>query len=301
MLSRHVTCEKSQMAIVLRAKLTALAAVALVCPSSPPPSDNAREYVAHRAAPAPVVDGNLDDAAWRDAPWTEPFIDIVGDARPAPRLLTHAKILWDDDYLYVGADLEEPDVWATLTQPDDTVWHDDDFEVFLDPDNDGLAYYEMEINALGTVLDLFVPRPYRAGGKADLSWGARGLRSAVAIRGTLNDPSDRDGGWSVELAIPWGGLVPPDAAAGDPTSTHVDGARGTGAPPRPGDTWRVNFSRVEWPREVVDGAYRKAPQAQGRRHPEDNWVWSPQGEVNMHVPSRWGWVRFDGESAGEGG
>jgi hypothetical protein len=266
--------------------------------------------VARRAARAPVVDGRLDDAAWRAAPWTEPFVDIVGDG-PAPPLLTRAKIVWDDHYLYVGADLEEPDVWGTLTQPDDTVWHDDDFEVFLDPDGDGLAYYEMEINALGTVLDLFLPRPYRDGGKADLAWGVRGLRSAVSVRGTLDDPSDRDAGWSVELAIPWSGLAPPRVGP-RPASTPAaragegggpprpGGARTPGRPPRPGDTWRVNFSRVEWPLEVVHGAYRKTVPAVETRHPEANWVWSPQGEVDMHVPSMWGRVRFDTTTAGEG-
>jgi hypothetical protein len=282
-------------------KTMTLVVVVLTGPPARAPSRSAREYVAHRAVPAPVVDGKLDDAAWRDVPWTEPFVDIVGDARPAPRLLTRAKILWDDDFLYVGADLQEPDLWATLTQPDDTVWHDDDFELFLDPDGDGLAYYEVEINALGTVLDLFVPRPYGTGGKADLSWGVRGLRSAVAVRGTLNDPSDRDAGWSVELAIPWRGLAPPDAAGGDATWRRVPGASGVGEPPRPGDAWRVNLSRVEWPLEVVEGAYRTAPRAPGQRHLEDNWVWSPQGEVNMHMPSKWGWVRFDGTPAGGDG
>ena len=274
----------------------ALAAVVLAGP--PAPSAGVREYVAHRATPAPVVDGRLDDAAWRQAPWTAPFVDIVGVARPAPRLLTRAKILWDDDYLYVGADLEEPDVWGTLTEPDDTVWHDDDFELFVDPHGDGLAYYEVEINALGTILDLFLPRPYRAGGRANLSWNLAGMRSAVAVRGTVNDPSDRDSGWSVELAIPWAGLTPPEAGAGGAPSPRESGASESGAPPRPGDTWRVNFSRVEWPLEVVDGAYRKAVPAVKTRHPEANWVWSPQGEVDMHVPSKWGRVRFEGTSGG---
>lgn len=248
------------------------------------PDVGIREYVAYRAEPAPVVDGSLDDAAWRAAPWTESFVDIVGPRRPPPRFRTRAKLLWDDDFLYVGADLQESQLWATLRAHDDTVWHDDDFEVFLDPDGDGLAYFEMEINALGTVLDLFLPRPYREGGKGVLSWNVSGLRSAVALHGTLDDPSDTDRGWSVELAIPWKALVPPGAAA-----AAEAGARA----PRPGDTWRVNFSRVEWPVRVVDGAYRKTPAPPGTRHPEDNWVWSPQGEVDMHIPSRWGRVRFE--------
>jgi hypothetical protein len=60
-------------------------------------------------------------------------------------------------------------------------------------------------------------------------------------------------------------------------------------PPREADVWRINFSRVEWDHEVVGGWYRKIP---GR--PEHNWVWSPQGVVNMHKPERWGYLQFAG-------
>lgn len=259
-------------------------------------------YTAYRAVSAPVIDGALDDGAWRVAPWTEPFVDIRGGDAPTPRYRTRAKLLWDDRYLYVGAELQEPRLWATLRAHDDTVWHDPDFEVFVDPDGDGLAYYEMEINALGTVLDLFLPKPYGQGGRAVLSWNAKGLRSAVALHGTLNDPSDTDRGWSVELAIPWTALVPPEGGAAGtagPGATASPDASGgeevgrPGRPPRPGDTWRINFSRVEWPLRVVDGAYRKPPRQRGVRHPEDNWVWSPQGVINMHIPSRWGRVTFE--------
>jgi Carbohydrate family 9 binding domain-like len=257
-----------------------------------PAEPSVHAYTAYRAAPAPVIDGTLDDAAWKAVPWTEDFVDIVGPERPKPRFRTRAKMLWDDRYLYVGADLEEPDLWATLRQHDDTVWHDDDFEVFLDPDGDGLRYFEMEINALGTVLDLFLPRPYREGGKGDLAWEMKGLRSAVALHGTLNDASDRDRGWSVELAIPWTALVPPGRSGSGPPRSAATGP--LGRPPSPHDTWRINFSRVEWRVRTVDGTYRKEPRRPATRHPEDNWVWSPQGEVDMHIPSRWGRVTFEG-------
>jgi hypothetical protein len=224
-------------------------------------------------APAPIViDGSLQDAAWTAAPWTDYFVDIEGAGKPQPRFRTRAKMLWDDKYFYVAADMEEPHVWATLTRHDSVIFHDNDFEVFIDPNGDTLEYYEFEINALNTGWDLLLDKPYRFGGKARNDWEIPGLRTAVHIRGTLNDPGDRDGGWSVEIAFPWSVLG---------EFAHKP------APPKAGDEWRVNFSRVEWRHEIIGGKYRKVPKTK-----EDNWVWSPQGVINMHVPEKWGTVRF---------
>jgi hypothetical protein len=133
-------------------------------------------------------------------------------------------------------------------------------------------YAELEINALNTTWDLLLVRPYRDGGPAVNGWEMSGLRTAVKIDGTLNNPSDLDRGWSVEIAIPWQDLR--DIA-------------GTPCPPEIGDQWRINFSRVQWEHEVIDGQYRKVA---GK--PEDNWVWSPQPAVDMHRPEAWGIVQF---------
>jgi len=226
----------------------------------------------------PLVDGRLDDAAWDAAPWTEDFVDIRGGAWPPPPLRTRARLLWDDAFLYVGAELEEPHLWATYRDHDAVIYHEHDFELFLDPDGDTHDYYELEINALGTVWDLFLTRPYRDDGAAVNAWEIAGLQSAVALEGTLNNPGDRDEGWSVELALPWTVLA---QAARRP------------APPRAGDAWRLNFSRVEWHLDVVAGAYEKRRDpATGAPLPEENWVWSAQGLVAMHYPERWGVLRF---------
>ena len=241
-----------------------------------------RSYEAPRAVSPPVIDGTLDDRTWRTAPWTEPFVDIRGEDGPAPTLTTRAKITWDKHHLYIGAHLDEPHLWATLADRDAILYREHDFEVFLDPDGDGLAYYELEINALGTEFDLFLDRPYRRQGKANIDWDMEGLRTAVHLDGTLNDPSDEDAGWSVEIAIPWSALRPPDTSTEEAASA-----------PRPGDVWRVNFSRVQWPLVIVDGTYRRAREpVDWSDHPEDNWVWSPQGEIDMHMPEKWGVVRF---------
>ena len=181
-------------------------------------------------------------------------------------------MLWDDHYLYIGAELEEPDLQASLTEHDSVIFHDNDFEVFVDPDGDGLLYSELEINALNTTWDLLLPKPYRAGGPALDGWELAGLKTAVKLDGTLNQPGDLDKGWTVEIAIPWKALA-------QTASTNF--------PPNRGDQWRINFSRVEWHWDAVDGKYVKRPGL-----PEDNWVWSPQGVIDMHRPEMWGYIQF---------
>ena len=245
-------------------------------------------YLAPRAETPVVVDGLADEAAWQAVPWSDPFVDIRGPAFPQPSLETRVKLLWDDQHLYVAAILHEPHLWATLLERDAIIYRDDDFEVFVDPDGDGLDYYELEINAYGTEFDLFLNRPYSEGGEAHIPWDMPGLRTSVFLHGSLNDPSDIDDGWSVEMAIPWEDLVPP---GWDPASAPEGGR--TGRAPEVDDVWRVNFSRVEWPLRVENGRYVKAAEpVDWSDHPEDNWVWSPQWEINMHIPSRWGFVWF---------
>ena len=234
-------------------------------------------YVVRHTATPIKIDGRLDDAAWADAPWMSDFVDIEGDAKPKPRFRTRAKMLWDDNYLYIAAKLEEPHVWGTLTKHDSVIFADPDFEVFIDPDGDTHAYSEFEINALNTSWDLHLPKPYMDAGSAQNEWDIPGLKTAVQIDGTLNNPADKDRGWTVEIAFPW--------------SVLAEHARHAGAP-NEGEQWRLNFSRVEWRITTDDGTYRKVPGT-----PEDNWVWSPQGVIDMHRPEMWGLIQFTREPA----
>ncbi|MBG7606643.1 MAG: carbohydrate-binding family 9-like protein [Verrucomicrobia bacterium] len=247
-----------------------------------------RSYFCQRVAAPMEIDGSMRDAGWASLPWSEDFVDITGDESLRPRFRTRVKMGWDDTYFYVGAEMEEPHVWGTLTERNAIMFNDNDFEVFIDPDGDGLNYYEFEINALGTIWELSLPKPYGEGGVPILGCNLPGLKSAVHVRGTLNDPSDCDEGWSVEVAFLW------KAMAGYNPERPM--------PPSIGDVWKVNFSRVQWEHEVVSGEYIRIPphgtplaeslNPEEQEHPEDNWVWSPQGAVNMHLPLRWGEVEF---------
>ena len=224
--------------------------LAATAPSSPP------VYRCAATTQTVTIDGKLDDAAWSTAAWTDDFGDIVDGSAAALR--TRAKMVWDDKFLYVAAEIAETDVHARMRERDMPLYREGAFELFLDPDDDGRDYLELEVNALASVFDLVMDKPYRAGGKSDASFDVKDLRAAVALDGTLNDDSDRDRGWTVELAIPWASLK----------RIGVDG------PPKPGARWRMELGR--------------SPGRAGARYA----TWSPHGVGDMHVPKKWGYVEF---------
>jgi len=247
---------------------------------------NPEQYVCYRASEPLEINGQFDEDDWQKAIRSKYFVDIEGSLKPHPRFWTYIKMLWNDDYFYIAATIQEPHIWATIIERDAVIYQDNDFEVFIDPDGDSHNYYEVEINAFGTFWDLMLIKPYRDGGPAINAWDIYGLETGVEIDGTVNNPSDIDSQWRVEMAIPWDVLA--------------QGA-GVDSPPRPGDFWRINFSRVEWPVEISGGKYIKYKNRKtGKIAPELNWVWSPQGLINMHYPEMWGYVYFSDNIAGEG-
>ena len=219
------------------------------------------------------------------AHWTEYHVDIEGQMQPVkPRFNTRIKKLWDDRYFYVGTRLDEPHVWGTVAERNAVIFNDNDFEVFIDPDGDSHSYYEFEMNTLNTMWNLFMDKPYKHGGKVFIR-EMPGQKSGVYVMGTLNDPSDTDEYWMMEIAFPWKAMAEPAHCA---------------CPPEDGDRWRVNFSRVEWSHKVVEGKYVRVPSKKGRTDDlhEDNWIWSPQSVVNMHRPETWDYVQFSTQPAG---
>lgn len=207
--------------------------------AGPPPY-----YVAYKnsAGSKIKIDGSLDDPAWLEVPFTRSNPDICGTAESCPtegarsskypcggnccleslkpgicdkpRFTTRQKIRWDDEFLYVGAELEEPQVWANNTQHDSVVFQDNDYEVFISPDGSNHYYKEYEMNARGTWWDLCLNKPYNNGGYENSSrvfkqtgWDDPGLRTAAKVFGcTINDPSSGPcKGWSVEIAFPLAG------------------------------------------------------------------------------------------------
>lgn len=219
------------------------------------------EYIAPRlpvGSPPLRIDGDLRKEEWSRAAWSSLFTEIRGvdapaHARPPASCGTRVKMLWDEEFLYVGAELHSSaEVVASFTARNEPIFQrDSDFEVFVDPAGSCAWYKEVEINALNAVWNLMLSRPYMDGGDEYSGriaspgeprfYDARAQLSATRLlRGKLNDPAGAS--WAVELAL-----------AHSDTLAHVSGV----PPPAVGHRWRINFSRVEQRGEI-------------------NWVWTPQ-------------------------
>lgn len=222
------------------------------------------------------IDGKAFEPSWNEALWTDYFIDIEGNKNPKPYYNTRVKMLWDDEFIYFYAEMEEEHVWGDITERDAVIFHNNDFEVFVKPNQYQPYYGEFEVNVLGTLWELFLARPYRRNGPVLNHWDVNGTQIGIDIKGTINNPTDIDTSWSVELAIPIQALKEIDR----------------GSEVKEGSMWRINFSRVQWQHQVNDGVYSRKTDEEGNRLHENNWVWTEQSAIAMHRPEHWGYVFF---------
>jgi len=180
-----------------------------------------------RWATGPIkIDGQADEPAWSNAQILDKFVAYW--ARRKPKTGTKARLLWDDKYLYFTAEMEDTDLYADVKERNGMTWSNDVFELFFKPHADRLAYYEFQVNAANTPLELFFPSRGSGGYQRFAPLTRLGMESAVKLDGTLNDYSDLDKGWTVEGRIPWTAF----AAAG--------------GKPKPGDKWRFSLCRYDY-------------------------------------------------------
>jgi len=164
---------------------------------------------------APLIDGNLDDEAWANVPWT-------ADLHTFPQFKAckfpgHVKIAYDFRNLYIAFETKDPDIQAEKRERDGAMWEDDDLEVFIDAAGRGDHYLEIGVNALNCVYDYLMIR--REGDHGPGAFPEITLRGLQTASGRL-----KDGGWTVEMAIPWHEIH---------SAPRV--------PPQKGDVWRINF------------------------------------------------------------
>jgi hypothetical protein len=198
------------------------------------------------------IDGKLDDAAWKKAPLVGDFVNTSDGSQSMYK--TEARVLYDDNYLYFAFRCADENIWSTMRLRDEHLWEEEVVEVFLQADPNQPSYIELEVNPLGTMLDIYLlsvrkPLPYK-------SWNSEKLRWAVQVDGTVDrNAGDRE--WTCEIALPIEDIV---------TAPNL--------PPLPGDRWRMNLYR-------------------GEQLPKPaNLAWSPTLQDDFHIPQRFGEIVF---------
>jgi hypothetical protein len=244
-------------------------------------------YIIYKTDKPLNIDGKLDERTWQKADWTNDFVNITGDSTNPPPQQTRAKLLWDKDYLYIGIQLKEKNIWATMTKHDAPLYLENACEVFIDPDEDTQHYLEFGMNALSTTYDLLLPKPYRDGGHPISAYNIRGLKAEVSVDGSINDPNSDDVQWTAEIAFPIKALKELNLLNDQ-------------LPPKAGDQWRLQLARAERQLVVRRNKYKmKKDPKTGRPLPSRYSSWAPQGLVNLHYPEMWGIVQFSDVIAGQ--
>lgn len=248
-----------------------------------------------------IIDGNVDKYPWNRATWSPRFVDMVTGV---PGFLdTRCALLWDDSHLYVAFRIQEPNIQAEMTQRDERVYLENDVEIFIAGDD---CYYEFQINALGTVYEVFYiwQQAYTKGSRFDvpefdllnrsvdvlggfqdssryekhprgkrwafMDWDFPELKTAVKLDGNLNDSSKVDKEWTVETAFPWKGM---------------EGLFNPGTLPlHAGDCLRMDLSRFE--KLSFNG---HTPDI----HP--GWSLNAHGVYDSHIPECFSVIHLSGE------
>jgi uncharacterized repeat protein (TIGR03806 family) len=209
-------------------KAAFLAAVVCLGLAGPAPAASPTAFECRWAEGPITIDGKADEPVWKNAqvidhfylPWTK-------DGRRA-RTATKARLLWDREYLYFFAEMEDTDLYADVKEHDGMLWENDVFELFFKPAEDKPGYYEFQVNAAGAVLDMFLPRRGAGGYRRFVKDGDFHVEAKVRLQGTLNHWQDRDTGWSVEGRIPWRDFLR------------------TGGRPEPDDKWKFALCRYDY-------------------------------------------------------
>lgn len=225
-------------------------------PSGPAPPEYIPMYVVYRTAQPITIDGVLDEEAWARIPvWSE-FVDTA-TGRPVEHSTT-AKLLYNDNYLYVAFACQDKDIWSDFTERDENLWENEVVEIFIDPAKARTRYFEFEVSPRNVVWDGRITNPKGTGEdlEIDAKWNCERLKSAVNVKGTLDDRTDTDEGWTVEMAIPHTCLVR--------------------VPPQPGEEWRFNMYRIERPRGEEVGLL----------------AWTPTMKPGFHIPAKFGRLLF---------
>ncbi len=205
-----------------------------------------------------TVDGDLNEPVWTKAAVLSPFFH--NDGSGPEREKTVVRIWYDDTALYLGWTCTDSDIQATFTARDSKFWEEEVVEFFVTSKTLN-RYFELQWNPLGGVFDAIIDNKLDQQGVStnftgDWDFTAKGMKSAVKVKGTISNSNDKDEMWQVEVVVPFADL-------GEPT-------------PKPAAVWRANFYRFN----------------RAKDQPSELLSWSPTQFPSFHQPARFGYLEF---------
>ena len=156
------------------------------------PTDPVRSAVVTAVTSAIVIDGSLDEAAWRQAPTIGDLVQRIPVAGAAPTERTEVRLLYDEDNLYIGVmshDTEPDRVLASQMARDASLNADDRLAIVLDTFRDQSNAFHFATNPAGAMVDGLVFANGETNDDWDGIWIVRTARTGA--------------GWSAEFAIPF--------------------------------------------------------------------------------------------------
>ena len=191
-------------------------------------------FAQQKVSPTPIlIDGVLSEPVWKRSRWTHHWSDPQGNSKKR-KPKTRAKFAWDSDHVYVGVECWDSDIWATLEGRDQKLWEQEVVELFIDHDGDYRDYLELQVSPANQVFDArFDYR--RSSLKKAMSWNFKGWETAVHLEGTLNQRTDQDVKYVVEMKIP--------------VQEIIGKQRDIKQKLKADDTWKINLFRFDRPKD----------------------------------------------------
>lgn len=174
------------------------------CAENKPSDDNIEAIY---TSESPIIDGLENDSIWQH------MIPIVlkdnrsGNGAQESELQTYVKACYGDNTLYFFFRCNDSDIWTSFTQRDEHLWENEAVEIFIDVDDVPETYVEIEVSPANVLFDSYIVDTLNIDVSQTALFNLKGIRTAVAVSGTLNERDDTDDHWTVEVAIPFADLV----------------------------------------------------------------------------------------------
>lgn len=203
------------------------------------------------------MDGVLDESIYTHLLRLPLDNSQTGAAISDSAYYSFVQVAYDKTHLYLAYTCYDRDIHTRFTQRDERLFEEEAVEVFIDVDTVPRDYVEIEISPANVLYDSWIVDPENIDVPATSAYDMDDFQSGVSVKGTLNERSDQDSVWTVEMAIPLRGLL------ADFSWEKVNRY-----------AWKINFYRLN-----LD---EYGPRA---------FAWSPT-EGSFHQPALFGVLRF---------